>query len=629
MRSYIKKTGAAVLAAAALMLFGTAAVPGRAEGLVQARISMSEAATSGRAEGQLQTGRSASSAAGTVGAAGTAVQRLAAGFSGILNPAASALAAENPAAPSERVTWESCYIGGSGNSTVYLRGQVTGGITPADTAMGADPNIYLLELDPNDDEVADNRMSLQRTKAMGTIEFQLPLNLNTLQSRLYKKFIACIWDGSKYIQISEPIYINNPEVVAKHQTAYKEPLTKKGLLVELKEASDAFDLGVGYVNVNIPYNALFGSGIDYNYEGETYHFNSEIVAAYDNTISMLSNKGMLINAILLNGWNAGTPDLYYPGTLQTSEANYYHFNSRTEAGYKDLKAVASFLADRYSGENADYGRVQNWIIGNEVNNQLWNYIGPMPLDHYVNEFERTFRVFYTAIRSTCANDRVFFSTDFNWMNEANGTTKYNAKEFIDLFAHLTRQRGDIDWNLAYHPYSVPLTEPEFWDDFQTGLVNWSETSPVVNFANLAVLTNYMQKPEMRNKEGEVRHIILSEEGFTSQSATRGEVEELQAAAFAYAYYLVDSNPYIDAFILSRQIDAPSEVAQSLAFGLWTTDSNTDNEITPAKRKKLWSVFRNIDKRNYSLEFTEFAKPILGIEKWSDIIPNFKWAYLEQ
>ncbi len=534
--------------------------------------------------------------------------------------------AEEPQAPSERVTWSACYID---NGNVVIEGSLSGGITPADTLMGQDPNLYLLALDPYDDDVTDNRYTDSLPKAEGSVSFRIPLNYGTADSRLYKKFIACIWDGTKYIQVSEPIYITNPEVTAPHQEPYEEPLTKKGLLIELSQIADGFELGVGHVIINIPYNAILGNGIEYTYEGETYHFNKEIIEDYDHTISMFSNKGMLVNAILLNGWSDTTPDLYYPGTAKTSAANYYHFNSRTEAGYKDIKAIASFLADRYSGKNSDYGRVQNWIIGNEVNNQLWNYIGPMSLTDYVNEFERTFRVFYTAIKSTCANDRVFFSTDYNWMNEANGSTKYNAKEFIDQFAALTRQRGNIDWNLAYHPYSVPMTEPEFWDDFGTGLLSWEETSPVVNFANLSVLTDYMQRPELLDRSGNVRHIILSEEGFTSQSLTRGECEELQAAAFAYAYYIMDSNPYIDAFILSRQIDAPSEVATSCAFGLWSTDATSDNNITPARRKYIWPVFKNIDKKNYTLDQTEFAKEIIGIERWSDVIPNFKWAKFEK
>ena len=79
---------------------------------------------------------------------------------------------------------------------------------------------------------------------------------------------------------------------------------------------------------------------------------------------------------------------------------------------------------------------------------------------------------------------------------------------------------------------------------------------------------------MRDAGGNVRHIILSEEGFTSKSATRGDVYDIQAAAFAYAYYLVDNNPYIDAFILNRQVDAVIEVEQSCSFGLWTVDMSS-------------------------------------------------------
>ena len=533
-----------------------------------------------------------------------------------------------PTTPLERVVWNSCLIEGD---EVVLRASMTGSFTPSNTKMGEDTNFYLLQLQPFEDDIAGHRYTAMLPKNAEDLTFRLPLNLNQPDSRLFDKFVLCIWDGSKYIAVSDPVYINNPEAVAKYQEAYHEPLSKKGLLIELEQVADAFDLGVHNVIVNIPFNVLFGEGIDYQYEGETYHFNKQVIETYDKTISMFSNKQMNVTAILLNRWNPATPDFYYPGTTEvnTQTAAYYHFNTRTEQGYKDLKAIGSFLADRYSGQNPNQGRVSNWIIGNEVNNQFWNYIGAMDLNSYAAEFARTFRVFYNAIKSTSANDRVFFSVDYNWMRDANGSTKYNARDFLDAFAAKVRTEGNIDWGIAYHPYSYPMNEPEFWDDFNTGLVAYSETTPIINIANLAVLTDYMQRSELRDRNGSVRHIILSEEGFTSQSATRGTVEELQAAAFAYAYYIVDSNPYIDAFILSRQIDAPSEVANSMAFGLWTTDATEDVGIKPAKRKYIWPVFKNIDNQKYTLEVSAFAKEILGIQKWSDVIPNFKWARFEQ
>ena len=174
-----------------------------------------------------------------------------------------------------------------------------------------------------------------------------------------------------------------------------------------------------------------------------------------------------------------------------------------------------------------------------------------------------------------------------------------------------------------------MTEPEFWDDPQTtGLFTNDFNSPVINFANLNVLTDYFVQETLRTPSGHVRHIILTEQGFTSYSPTRGNIPEIQAAAYAYSYYLVDSNPYIDAYTVSRQVDAPSEAKDGLKFGLWECDMNQPNLIVATKRKKIWQVFRDIDKKNSTLEATEFAKSIIGISKWSDVIPNFKWRNLE-
>lgn len=81
--------------------------------------------------------------------------------------------------------------------------------------------------------------------------------------------------------------------------------------------------------------------------------------------------------------------------------------------------------------------------------------------------------------------------------------------------------------------------------------------------------------------------------------------------------------------MSRQVDAPSEAAASMNFGLWRCDMNKPNDIVPTMRKKSWSVYKYIDDRKRTLETTEFAKSIIGIEKWSDVIPGFKWRSQEQ
>ena len=498
-------------------------------------------------------------------------------------------------------------------------------------AAGTDGQVYVFELKPYESGVGTENM-VGQAAAGASGQVTVPLNLGTSQDRLYNKFVLGVFNGTSFETISEPRYITNPEAVARNTAPFKDPLTKKGLNIEIDMLSDAFDLGVKHVTTNIAFSQIMGSGIEFEYDGKTYHFNKAVMDAYDATISALSNKGMTVTAIILNDWNPNTPDLIYPGTEKTSFAYYYMFNAATEAGFEQTRAIAAFLADHYSGKNPDYGKVSNWIIGNEINCQEWNYMGATDVGTYVRAYQQAFRTIYTAIKSTNANDRVYFSLAYWWGMPYEGkddSLHYKGREIVDVFNSIANVEGQMDWGLAYHPYPHPLSEPEFWDDAATGLITTDFNSPVINFANLNMLTDYMAQEAFRAPSGEVRHIILTEQGFTAYSATKGYVPEIQAAAYAYSYYLVDSNPYIDAYTVSRQVDAPSEVNAGLRFGLWECDMNQPHRIVATKRRKIWQVFRDIDKKNATLEATEFAKEIIGIEKWSDVIPNFKWRNLEQ
>lgn len=496
-----------------------------------------------------------------------------------------------------------------------------------------DNHFYLFELQPYEDTIGDRTNYSGKLTKAEALSFSLPLLFGTEQDRLYSKFVIAVFDGEQYVQTSNTAYVTNPESIAPCQEIPKTAQTKKGLLIENTSTmvDDAFSLGINHVIVNIPFHHILGEGIEYVYDGKSYYFNKALMETYDATISRMSGKDMTVTAVILNGWNDATPQLVYPGvTMQpTNQVFYYGFHGATKESADTIKAIASFLAERYNGKNSSYGKVTNWIIGNEINNQQWNYMGDMSLEDYVAEYERAFRLFYTAIKSNSAYDNVYFSTDFHWIYDANGTTKYNAKDIIDVFNQNVIAGGNMDWGLAYHPYSIPLTEPEFWDDDATGLIYYNETSPVINMQNLSVLTDYFSQSHLLSPNGGVRSIILSEQGFTSQSATRGKDVALQSAAIAYAYYIADSNPHIDAFIMSRQVDAPSEVNASLSFGLWYSDMTMPDHIIPTMPKASWNIYKYIDDKNHTLEISEFAKEIIGIDNWSDVIPNFRWADQER
>ena len=102
---------------------------------------------------------------------------------------------------------------------------------------------------------------------------------------------------------------------------------------------------------------------------------------------------------------------------------------------------------------------------------------------------------------------------------------------------------------------------------------------------------------MLDTSGNVRSIILSEMGYSSSSG-----EAVQAAAFAYAYTKMVKNGHIDALMLSRQVDAPEEVAAlGLALGLETVGGN---------HKQIYNVFKYID-TNKRDEVVSFAYDIVG------------------
>lgn len=530
-------------------------------------------------------------------------------------------------APTEFAHIYECAISGD---QIVIDGQMEGSFS--DPAY-YDNYLYLFEQKPYQRDLKGRTDYAAWITKGDALHFSIPLNHGTQSDRLYSSFVVAVYDGEEYTQVSNEVYVTNPEVLAQYTEPYKTGQTKKGLLIQTTQSmiADAFELGVNHVIVNIPFSHILGSGIDYTYDGRTYHFSSDVLAVYDDTIRRMSEKNMTVTAVLLNDWNSATPQLYYPGVKRqpAGTANYYGFHVATEEGFETLKAIAAFLTERYSSLQSPYGRVSNWVIGNEINNQLWNYMGPMSLEQYMEEYVRAFRVFYTAIRSTSSTSRVFFSTDYNWLHEADGRLKYNAKDVLDTFNSMVLPGGPMDWELAYHPYSIPMVEPEFWNDAETGLIKNDASSPVVNMINLKVLTDYLQQPQFLMRSGKPRHVILSEQGFTSQSISRGETEELQAAAIAYAYYLADSNSLIDAFIMSRQVDAPSEVAASCSFGLWSCDMSKPDDIVPTMRKQSWTVYKNIDDRKRTLETTEKYKTYIGIEKWSDVIPDFKWKSQEK
>ena len=430
---------------------------------------------------------------------------------------------------------------------------------------------------------------------------------------LFDQFVPALLVDGEYVPIGNGVFLMNPEALAENQDEYPDVGSKKGLLLDptMLKTTELTDLGVKHAIYNIPLSHIMGETtneflptIEYEYEGETYLFNGAAINGYDELFTYLEDLGMCTTAVVLNDWNEKHLELIHPEARnKESGAYYYMFNAADEEGVKTLEAVASFLAGRYSG--GEHGIVHSWVIANEINqHRIWNYLDTVDVVYYAQEFERGMRIFYQAIKSKYANAKVYFSVDHDWNSNKTANPKYfNAKDLIRAFNDAVLLHGNYDWGIAIHPYPQPMTRVNYWSQHY----DKTQDAEIVSIMNLGVLTDFLSQDKYLDTNGAVRSITITELGFSSKSG-----EKLQAAAFAYCYFITEANPYIDAFIMNRQTDAPEEVKQGLAFGIYEYDHS---------EKYIKDVFRYID-TDRAEEYTEFMLNILEVESLEEAL---SWA----
>lgn len=431
--------------------------------------------------------------------------------------------------------------------------------------------------------------------------------------QLFQKFVPALLQDGQYMPLSAGGCITNPELLSDNSVTVPKPKSKKGLLLDPQMLGTPMltDLGVKYAIYNIPLSHIVGETTNeavptilYEYKGETYKFNGAGISGYDNLFTYLTENDMNTTAIILNDWNDNCLELIHPmARNKESGAFYYALNTFEKAGCRYIEAIASFLTERYSGK--EFGLVSNWVIANEINQyKMWNYMETEDIDYYCGEFEKAMRIFYNAAKSNYSDANIYFSIDHDWYNnDADNGKHYNGKEIVETINEIVREKGNYDWGIAIHPYPDPLTKIDYWtDDYDKSIY-----APILTMMNLSTLTDLLEEEEYLDRSGEVRSITVTELGFSSFSG-----EKLQAAAFAYCYYILDANPYVDAFIMNRQTDATEEVKQGLAFGIYDINQSP---------KYIFDTFKYID-TDESEEHTKFMLDILRADSFEEAL---SWA----
>ncbi len=400
---------------------------------------------------------------------------------------------------------------------------------------------------------------------------------------------------------------------------YPVAKSKKGLQVQMVD--DALALGVQHAGLNVVLSSLIdpkgdASNPKWEREGKVYRFDRHVLEGLDRDIKTLSDHGVLVSAILLD---LATGDaqrdriLLHPNYDAAAPNRMSAFNTKTDEGRAWFTATLEFLAERWSRPDRAYGRVVNWILGNEVNSHWWwSNEGRVELEDFAVDYERSLRLAFEAIRSQSSCSRLFVSLEHHWtIHYAAGDDHqaFAAKPFLERLNELTKANGDFEWNVAFHPYPENLFDCRTWRDVSA--IDSAE-SPRITFKNIQVLPRFLAGERMLC-HGVARRAILSEQGFHTTDAADGELN--QAAAFCFAWKKVEHLDGVDAFILHRHVDHADE--GGLRLGLWTRDPKSSSPCQPLAKKKLYEIFRVADTPACDDAF-RFALPIVGIGSWSEL-----------
>ena len=391
----------------------------------------------------------------------------------------------------------------------------------------------------------------------------------------YKKIVYCILI-SLLLQVISPatIYadrilwpsemnldndlINIDNVLPKDATSSN---SKKGFLFS-GDPKEIFTLGAGHIAINVTLSGKGHTMIQY--------------------LQGLKKRGIKITLILVNDRAPVGIDLKSaPSDFQKPYFYMMDFNSNN----------ADWQKYNFERIVADYYRyVDNWVIGNEINSQLYNFYGASDVNEYTKVYCDTFKICYDKIKEKNPNANVYISFDQAWdipsynsrdrrFDKVLGKYRYNMKEQLILINNYFGK--NVDWGVALHPYPAPVESAIFWNDKYAGYsesAKEEEDMPyLLTLKNFEIAIRFLGEKRFLNKAGNVRNIIISEFALTSHDG-----ERIQAAGLYYLWEKIADNPFIKAFLYNSQTD----LADGYNFGL-TSDK---------KRKRLiWAVFRDMDK----------------------------------
>lgn len=497
---------------------------------------------------------------------------------------------------------------------------------------------YIAQIDSYDGTVEKVWTSKEGSNGSSTVNIAIT-GEEQVKSALMDKFTLAVKDSAgNLVFSSNSLGISNPEAIAVNTAPIFKGSSKKGLqgiyyatydggddILEARNANTKqtlINLDLASVVTTNPNKAGYKP---YTYKGNTYYF-SELSALKANVRSLNIGYKQYLNGnsettpvavtlCLLLSYNSENSFLIDPSARTPGRA-YYTLNVREEYARETLEALFFYLGETF-GQSDCY--VSNWILGNEINSsKAWNYSGSLDFDTYMDCYATAFRMLYTGVKSEKTGNTVSISLDNGWTAAPD---TYAGKTTLDTFAKkIDAQNPNVEWSIAYHPYSYPLTRVDFWNDYKN--TTDSLSTPYISMRNINVLTNYVGTLESTygKKAGSIR-VLLTEQGYSYSGGA-----ENQAMAIARGYYIAEFNDRIDAFIIRAVVDDADEASGKLYFGLMNSQHEKRiafyvYEFMDSSRSGFASQSSSIVSDENRSKF-EAAKSIVCNTNWSSIVLEF-------
>jgi hypothetical protein len=481
--------------------------------------------------------------------------------------------------------------------------------------------VYLCEVAPYQEVTEETQFETAIPIASKIVQKEIDrfVNRNGINyDRVLSKWVLAKKTSTGYQLVSHAHY---PDVIYSKNKYPKEIATSRkglgGFSTRRGHVEDLDELDITSATVNIWFSRFMYSKpapgrLEHIYNGKSYYFTENEVAKFDDTFRTTAQKGIITAAILLVDKAEKCSDPLIGKLLQHPDmdpSGIYAMPNMTNPASVDCYAAAlDFLASRYSRPDKKYGRINHWIMHNEVDaGWVWTNMGDKTALIFMDTYIKSMRLCYAIARKYNPNSEVFITLTHYWAWTSHPKF-YPSKDLMEILLQYTKSEGDFEWAMAHHPYPQSLREPKTWLDKQ---VDFTFSSPLITFANLEVIDAWIQLPEVLYKGKTKRTLWLSENGTNSPTYSEQDLKE-QAAGFAFTWKKLKVLDGIDGFQWHNWFDHRGE--GGLRIGLRRFP---DDETDPGGIKPVWEVYKAADTENENAVFDPY-KEMIGITDWKEV-----------